>query len=455
MTDATDSLADLPPPMWANDGLVTDGTALVERRHSPLATLIAKSFELDSIPTFAKQLPTFLLYMVAVIGTVFIPDLILSNWTALVIGTVLILGATLFAGIVTLRPALSHLALVVPAVDFVAIGVLRFATGEDESIFPALVVLPLLWVSCIAGRRYVAYAIVGEFTALMLPILLGAYVEVRGDEIARAAFNPVVFGMAAFVVNELARQARSQVNAAELKEQVSATELTRAAAVQRALLPKDGSSLAGFDVAGVCVPSKSVGGDFFDWYPADGGLAFTLGDVMGKGVGAGMIAATARAVVRSAVDDDRPAVALERLATCLNTELSEENAFVTLFHARVTPDGRVRYVDAGHGLSLHVRADGTAERLYSLDLPVGVDDQLTWNERELTLDPGDMLLSFSDGVLELSDGSLSVLDEVARIAAASQSATEVTNALAARASRQPNPDDVTLVVLHRQSLFAH
>ena len=434
---------------------MTAGTALIERKHSPVATLIAKSFELDSLPIFAKQLPTFLLYMVAVIGTVFIPDLILSNWTALVIGTVLILGATLFAGIVTLRPALSHLALVVPAVDFVAIGVLRFATGEDESIFPALVVLPLLWVSSIAGRRYVAYAIVGEFTSLMLPILLGANIEVRGDEIARAAFNPVVFGMAAFVVNELARQARSQLNAAELKEQVSATELTRAAAVQRALLPKDGSSLEGFDVAGVCVPSKSVGGDFFDWYPAGGGLAFTLGDVMGKGVGAGMIAATARAVVRSTVDDARPAAALERLATCLNTELSEEAAFVTIFHARVAPGGRVRYVDAGHGLTVHVRADGSAERLFSMDMPVGVDDQLTWNEREVALGPDDMLLSFSDGVLDLSDGTLGVVDEVVRIAAASRSATEVTDALSARASRQPNPDDVTLVVLHRQPDFAH
>jgi phosphoserine phosphatase RsbU/P len=438
-----------------NGGLVTGATALVQRRHSPLATLIAKSFELDSLPTFAKQLPTFLLYMAAVIGTVLIPDLILSNLTALVIGTILILGATLFAGIMTMRPALSHLALVVLAIDFVAIGVLRFATGEDQSIFPSLVVLPVLWVSSIAGRRYVAYAIAGEFTSLVLPILLGANIAVRGDEIARAAFNPVVFGVTAFVVNELARQARLQLKAAELKERASATELTRAAAVQRALLPKDGSSLQGFDVAGVCVPSKSVGGDFFDWYPADGGLAFTLGDVMGKGVGAGMIAATARAVVRSAVDDARPTAALERLAACLNTELSEEATFVTLFHARVTPEGRVRYVDAGHGLTLHVRADGTAERLYSLDLPVGVDDQLTWNERELALDPGDMLLSFSDGVLDLSDGTLSAVDEVARIAATSQSATEVANALSARASRQPNPDDVTLVVLHRQPVLAH
>ena len=434
---------------------MTGGTTLVERKHAPLATLVAKSFELDSVPTIAKQLPTFLLYLAAVIGSLLIPELVVSNLPALVVGTILMLGITLFAGIVTLRPALVHLALVVPAVDFVAIGVLRFATGTTQSIFASLVVLPLLWVSSIAGRRYVAYAIAGAFTSIILPVLLGAHIAVRGDEIARAAFNPIAFGVAAFVVNELARQARRQVKAAELKEQVSATELTRAAAVQRALLPKDGSSLEGFDVAGVCVPSKSVGGDFFDLYPADGGLAFTLGDVMGKGVGAGMIAATARAVMRSAVDEARPAVALERLATCLNTELGEEAAFVTIFHARVTADGHVRYVDAGHGLTLHVHADGTAERLYSLDLPVGVDDQLIWTERELTLNPGDMLLSFSDGVLDLNDGTLSAVYDVARIAAASRSAAEVANALSARASRRPNPDDVTLVALHRQPVSAH
>ncbi|WP_168627581.1 SpoIIE family protein phosphatase [Cryobacterium sp. BB307] len=392
--------------------------------------------------------------MAAVIGSFLIPGLIVSNLAALVVGAILILGVTLFAGIVTLRPALSHLALVVPAVDFVAIGVLRFATGETQSIFASLVVLPVLWVSSIAGRRYVAYAIAGAFTSVILPVLLGVHVEVKADEIIRAAFNPVAFGVAAFVVNELARQARRQVKAAQLKEQVSATELTRAAAVQRAMLPKDGSSLEGFDVAGVCVPSKSVGGDFFDWYPADGGLALTLGDVMGKGVGAGMIAATARAVMRSAVDDARPTVALERLAACLNTELSEEAAFVTLFHARMTPDGRVRYVDAGHGLTLHVHADGTVERLASLDLPVGVDDQVIWNERELTLNPGDMLLSFSDGVLDLGDGTLSAVDEVAKIAAASGSATEVAHALSTRASRRSNPDDVTLVALHRQPVSA-
>ena len=76
-------------------------------------------------------------------------------------------------------------------------------------------------------------------------------------------------------------------------------ELAHAIQVQRGLLPKQFLSLPGFDVAGACVPTRSVGGDFYDWYPIGEGAAFTLGDVMGKGVGAALIAATVRGVLRA------------------------------------------------------------------------------------------------------------------------------------------------------------
>jgi serine phosphatase RsbU (regulator of sigma subunit) len=90
-----------------------------------------------------------------------------------------------------------------------------------------------------------------------------------------------------------------------------------------------------------------VGGDFFDWYEIDGGLGFTLGDVMGKGAGAGMIAATTRAVIRSARNSEDPATALSLTADCLTTELSEAASFATLFHARLlAEDGRILFSDA-------------------------------------------------------------------------------------------------------------
>ncbi len=71
------------------------------------------------------------------------------------------------------------------------------------------------------------------------------------------------------------------------------------------------------------LPAKSVGGDFYDWYPTPEGFGFTLADAMGKGAGAGLIAATARAVIRSARNEDDPALALSRTDDCLSTELGD------------------------------------------------------------------------------------------------------------------------------------
>ena len=231
---------------------------------------------------------------------------------------------------------------------------------------------------------------------------------------------------------------------------VATEELDQGAEVQRAMLPKDLHPLDGYQVAGTCLPAKSIGGDFFDWYPIDGGLALTLGDVMGKGVGAGIVAAAVRAVVRSAVRKNNVSTALERAALWLDTDFGEEPTFVTLFHGRLcAADGRLSYADAGHGLSFIVRADGRSDRLSSFDLPLGALSEGGWVHNRATLHPGDMLVSFSDGVLDLFDGSLATVDEVAAIAWECSSAQATVDALEHLARRDGAPDDVTVIAIRR------
>lgn len=411
-----------------------------------------RSLGLDAPTPLAKQLPTVALFGAAVIMSVVVPSLEVTSARGLGAASLLMVVITAFAALITARPALKRLEILIPTADFIVIGVLRFATGESQSIFASLVILPVVWVAAMEGRRFIGLAVLGALVSVVVPLLLAGDFDSNSNEIFRAVFNPVAFGVAAAVVNELSRQARKQLRIVRVREQAAASELSQAAAVQRALLPKDGASLVGYEVAGVCIPSKSVGGDFFDWYPIDGGIALTIGDVMGKGVGAGMIAATARAVVRSAARKDDPIIALERLSTCLATELSEAATFVTLFHARVRAgDGRVSFADAGHGLTLVVRADGTAERLSSINFPLGAVADADWARLETVLGRGETIVSFSDGVLDLYDGTLTAVDEVAAIARASSSARELVDAIASVARRGHNPDDVTIVALRRDA----
>ena len=234
------------------------------------------------------------------------------------------------------------------------------------------------------------------------------------------------------------------------KEMASAKELDRAAEVQRGLLPKQMVSLPGYQVAGACIPAQAVGGDFYDWYPAAEGAIFTLADVMGKGIGAAIIAATVRGVLRSGSRHDGVRLALEGAAETLQTDLNEADTFVTLFHSRLNvKTGIVGYIDAGHGLTLIVHADGRTDRLATTNFPLGSGFNESWEEQSVTLDHGDTLISVSDGVLDIFDGTLASLDEVAKVVRGSESAQEVVDAIIGIAKNAHAPDDVSMLVIRR------
>ncbi|PPF60494.1 regulator [Clavibacter michiganensis] len=398
-----------------------------------------------------KQLPMLVLFVLAVIASVSVPSLGVTAPRSLLIACGILVVGTLLAVLATVRRDLARYADAVPALDFLVVGMLRIATGENASIFGSLVILPVVWFSLNPSRWNVLVAFVGVYATLGLPLLLGLGSQ-NANELWRGFFSALAFAVAALVVNELSRRTRFSLEAARDRERVSEEELTRASIVQQALLPKTTVLLAGYQVAGACLPSKAVGGDFFDWYPVKEGLAFTLGDVMGKGVGAGIIAATARAVVRSAKNVPDPVAAIERTADCFTAELSGAASFATVFHARVrAEDHTVLYADAGHGLSAVVRADGSHERLESTDLPVGVPGAAGWSTHEVALGPGDLIVTFSDGVLDLYDGTLRAVDRVAELARESASADELVRRITALAGGQANPDDVTVVVVRREA----
>lgn len=236
------------------------------------------------------------------------------------------------------------------------------------------------------------------------------------------------------------------------RELVKFQDLHKIAEVQQALLPKAVPPLAGYDVAGVCLPAKAAGGDFFDWYPIDGGLGFTLADVMGKGVAAALLAATVRATVRSAARKKNVLIAVERAAEALAQDLGETQSFVTLFHARLdAATGRFSYVDAGHGLTLLVAPDGSHQRLEGSDLPLGIAlGDHRRSRHHATLEEGGALVTFSDGVLDLYDGSLASVDAVADIVRASSSAQEIVDEIARLAHQDGQAaDDITVVAIRR------
>ncbi len=227
-------------------------------------------------------------------------------------------------------------------------------------------------------------------------------------------------------------------------------EYDRAAQVQRGLLPRQVPALRGYSIAGACTPARAVGGDFFDWHPVEGGIGFTVADVMGKGFAGAIMMASVRAVLRSGWQLDSASSALTSAQQVMEGDLTECGAFVTLFHARLCPaDGQVTYADAGHGLTLVLHGDGTVERPDSTGMPVGAWPDSTWDEGWFRLEPSDLLVSVSDGVLDLYDGTLASLDRLADLVRGSADAQEAVDRIVQLARGRELVDDVTVLALMR------
>jgi len=183
-------------------------------------------------------------------------------------------------------------------------------------------------------------------------------------------------------------------------------ELDLARKMQLSILPPDRPEKDGVAVHGMMLPAKEVGGDFYDVFELeDGRLALVVADVSGKGVPAAFFSLITRTLLKAiATAGGEPGAAIDRLNDLLCAE-NEQMMFVTLFFGLFEPaSGHFVFVNAGHNPPLHLRAKGELEFLpVTGDMALAVMEEQDYQEREITLAPGDLLLLYTDGVTEACD----------------------------------------------------
>lgn len=234
--------------------------------------------------------------------------------------------------------------------------------------------------------------------------------------------------------------------------------------VQQSLLPTADPKLDRLDVAGRTTYCDATGGDYYDFLDArplnDGQSLIVLGDVMGHGVAAALLMATARAALRTHALDGQGDGSLSHLLDKVNRILAADNRhnrFMTLALMVVDPaSGSVRWASAGHDPVLVFKA-GSAEvhELGSDDIPLGLDADWTYHEfRRADLGPGDVLVIGSDGIWEQPSasgerfGKERMRQAIAR--SIGLSATDIAKALEVEMAQFRGPtaitDDVTYVI---------
>jgi sigma-B regulation protein RsbU (phosphoserine phosphatase) len=206
------------------------------------------------------------------------------------------------------------------------------------------------------------------------------------------------------------------------KERIGA-ELNVAASIQASMLPcifPPFPDRPEFDLYASMLPAKEVGGDFYDFYLIDkDNLAVVIADVSGKGVPAALFMVITKILIKNSSFSGSPKDVLESV----NKKLCENNEagdmFVTVFMGFYNiPSGRFVYVNAGHNPPLARKHGGGYEYLETEPgYVLGWMEDAQFNEKEIKLEPGDVLYLYTDGVTEAMNGKRELFGDQRLVAA--------------------------------------
>lgn len=194
-------------------------------------------------------------------------------------------------------------------------------------------------------------------------------------------------------------------------------ELEIGAEIQKRLLPHQCPNIQGLALAATCKTASWVGGDYYDFIPitygladktalADGRWGIAIGDVMGKGVPAGLIMTMTRGMLRAeALNGHRPSQILQHLNRAMQPDLENSHRFVTLFYSEYNPQTHLlSYSNAAHLPPLLWQEETqTVRRLDTYGMLIGLDAGSQYQEAEVRLQRGDTLIYYTDGITEADD----------------------------------------------------
>ena len=274
-------------------------------------------------------------------------------------------------------------------------------------IWPAVPLAVALYTATAAG--YLGWSLVVAVWYLAGVLIFGVFgyprplVPVLNEWVRDGSLLAAVllFGYAVRTHRALMVEAAERLRRIEEDREREARELSAARVIQQQFLPKELPSLYGWRVAAYYQPARAVGGDFYDFLELpDDQVALITGDVTDKGIPAALVMATTHSILRGDVSGlVSPGAMLERANDRLYPDIPA-HMFVTCLYAVLDPvSGQLRYANAGHNLPYVATANGVTE-LHATGMPLGAMPEMTYEENEAHLAPGDTVLLHSDGLVE-------------------------------------------------------
>ena len=233
-------------------------------------------------------------------------------------------------------------------------------------------------------------------------------------------------------------------------------DLQAAKRIQGALLRPAPAEDYGLDVAARYVSAREVCGDLYDFLrygPQQLGVA--LGDVSGKGTAAALYGAVAIGIMRSLAPQKlQPAEMLRQMNQLVGERRIEGRFMTACFATWQKGRQKLRVANAGQSQPLLYKG-GRCDRIELAGFPLGIFEEVNYEEWSVTLEPGDILVFHSDGIAETANSEgqffgttrLRKLIEQHHELAAAEIADLVLREVDWFTQSAPLSDDRTLVVL--------
>ncbi len=208
------------------------------------------------------------------------------------------------------------------------------------------------------------------------------------------------------------RNRRSESKAAALEK-----DLDKAREIQRSILPEHEMKFAGYELYGVSLPERIVGGDFFDYLQASGDkdrIGVVIGDAASKGLSAAAQALYVSGALRMGVEYQTKMDAfIAKINRLLNRTFTPEH-FISLVYAELTTNekGLLFYVNAGHSnpILLHDKTD-EVELLKATGHIMGPFPNEKYKTDFTIMNKGDVLLLYTDGITEAANDNAEMYGE--------------------------------------------
>jgi sigma-B regulation protein RsbU (phosphoserine phosphatase) len=191
-------------------------------------------------------------------------------------------------------------------------------------------------------------------------------------------------------------------------------EYEEARKIQEGLLPKEIPQIPGYEICGAWLPSRIVGGDYYDVIKlSETKLAICIGDVSGKGMPAALMMSNLQASVKAfATENNSPPDVCAKINRVICSNISEEK-YITFFYGILDAETKkIIFTNCGHNPPLVIRTEGKIVLLEKGGTVLGVFREFLLEQGELALNRGDRICFFTDGITEAQNRSGVQFEEV-------------------------------------------